>query len=325
MFFSIIIPAYNVQNYIKCCLDSILRQSCNDYEIILVNDGSSDDTGKICAEYSLRFDNIKLINKVNGGLSDARNSGIRIAEGEYILFVDGDDYIAIDSLENLKKLCLEQNSPDVCFLNAVKVYRNGKIALLDEKLDESKVYNHSKYDVLDYISSLRKYPGSACTKLVKRTIIVDNNCFFKMGVKSEDLDWTRCLLFLSSSFGYCDCDYYNYRQNRIGSITNTIKYENFKDLEDVIKLWIHDSETLNEKYRSILLRFACYEYKILLVLATKLDTEYDEKVDASLNNLKYLLKFNDSFQTKMLKYLISILSLRKFIKLLKIYTKHRGI
>ena len=94
MLISIIVPVYNVENYLKECIDSILRQEFRDYEIILVDDGSKDDSGKICDEYGKKYSFISVIHKKNGGLSDARNFGLKIAKGEYILFIDSDDYIA---------------------------------------------------------------------------------------------------------------------------------------------------------------------------------------------------------------------------------------
>ncbi len=89
---SVIVPVYNVERYIKSCLDSIINQSYCDLEIILVNDGSTDQSGRICKEYTLRDSRIRLINKQNGGLSSARNTGLEIAKGNYITFIDADDY-----------------------------------------------------------------------------------------------------------------------------------------------------------------------------------------------------------------------------------------
>lgn len=98
---TIVVPVYKVEKYLNECVDSILRQSYKNFELILVDDGSPDNCGKICEEYKSRFFNIQVIHKENGGLSDARNAGIRVAKGEYITFVDSDDYISDDYLEKL--------------------------------------------------------------------------------------------------------------------------------------------------------------------------------------------------------------------------------
>ena len=91
---SIIIPVYNVEKYLRECLDSILAQSYKDFEIILADDGSTDSSGNICDEYSMKYENIKVLHKNNNGLSSARNAGLDIAQGEYILFIDSDDVVS---------------------------------------------------------------------------------------------------------------------------------------------------------------------------------------------------------------------------------------
>lgn len=95
---SIIVPVYNVEKYLRKCIDSILNQTFKDFELILIDDGSTDESGKICDEYNLKDNRIKVIHKENGGLSSARNAGLDIAQGEYIGFVDSDDWIESDQI-----------------------------------------------------------------------------------------------------------------------------------------------------------------------------------------------------------------------------------
>ena len=109
MTFSVIVPVYNVEKYLAKCLDSILAQTYSDFEIIVVNDGSPDNSQQIIDEYAKNYpDKIKPFIKANGGLSDARNFGVEKASGEYLLFVDSDDYIAEKLLENLHKVIKEK-------------------------------------------------------------------------------------------------------------------------------------------------------------------------------------------------------------------------
>lgn len=103
MLISIIVPIYNVELYLEKCIESIINQTYKNLEIILVDDGSTDSCGKICDEYAKKDNRIKVIHKINGGLSDARNKGMEIAKGKYIGFVDGDDYVASDMYETLYK------------------------------------------------------------------------------------------------------------------------------------------------------------------------------------------------------------------------------
>ena len=122
---SIIVPIYKVENYLKRCIDSILNQTYTNLEIILVDDGSPDNCGIICDEYAKQDCRVKVIHKKNGGLSDARNCGIKVSTGEYLIFVDSDDYILKNMCETLLKNALENNA-DIVSCNFKEVYLNGQ-------------------------------------------------------------------------------------------------------------------------------------------------------------------------------------------------------
>ena len=123
---SIIVPFYNVEPYIKRCIDSILSQTYTDFELILVDDGSTDNSGRICDEYSLKDERIYVIHKVNGGQSSARNAGIDIAKGKYLSFVDADDYIAPLMIETLHKLAIEYNT-DISECGYISVFNEKEV------------------------------------------------------------------------------------------------------------------------------------------------------------------------------------------------------
>ena len=112
MLFSVIIPIYNVQKYLKRCIDSVLSQTFDDYELILVDDGSKDDCGTICDDYAKTNEKIKVIHKQNGGLVSARQAGIQVAAGEYVFHLDGDDAILPDALESAYEI-IEKYHPDM--------------------------------------------------------------------------------------------------------------------------------------------------------------------------------------------------------------------
>lgn len=265
-FVSIIVPVYNVEKYIKCCIESIIRNNNSDYEIILVDDGSKDNSGEICERYAKKYNFIKVIHKVNGGLSDARNAGLKIANGDYILFVDGDDYVNGALIKKIKDDCILQGLPDVVFLGAFKVFPNNKKEQLDDAYIANMIVGKNSIEVLKYIASLKKYPASVCTKLISRKLIEKNALYFEYGKKSEDLDWTKKLLFAANSFGVCNVNYYYYRQLRTGSISNTLGFDNFKDIMEVIENWKKEAVNLNDEKKYVLLSFAAYEYKILLTI-----------------------------------------------------------
>ena len=164
---SIIIPVYNVEKYIERCLESILNQAFNEYEVIIVNDGSTDNSGKICDKYSEINKNINVIHKKNGGVSSARNLGIDVAKGEYIAFIDPDDFIDSNMFkilyENLKEL---NGDIAICSVNEI---RNDNIELGD---NSGEVISYSKDDAIEgYFKG--KYPFNQnylWNKLFKRSL-----------------------------------------------------------------------------------------------------------------------------------------------------------
>ena len=126
MNYSIIVPVYNSENYLKKCLDSLLNQSYTDFEVILINDGSTDKSRDICEQYSDNDFRIKTVNKDNGGLSSARNVGMSVAKGKYITFVDSDDKIYPNSLIDILNW-IKESKTDLCFLSAYKYFQDGKL------------------------------------------------------------------------------------------------------------------------------------------------------------------------------------------------------
>lgn len=322
-FISIIVPVYNIEKYIKNCVNSILKYRKNNYEIILVDDGAKDRSGEICDSFVAENENIKVIHKKNSGLSDARNVGIRAARGEYILFVDGDDYINGLQIENILDDCLKQGFPDVVFLRGFKVFPSERIEPLEEFLEKNKVVGRDSEEVLSYISKLSKYPASVCTKLISKRVIEENNLYFEYGKKSEDLDWTKKLLFAAKSFGISNIDYYYYRQLREGSISNSLSYENFLDIKEVVENWKKEAELLEDNKRNILLSFSAYEYKILLSFYQLLEPKIRIKEKYWLKENKYLLYYRSDKQSVLIRNALKLGGIELTTKLLRIYLNHR--
>lgn len=219
--FSVIVPVYNVENYLCQCVDSILSQEDCVFELILVDDGSTDQSGEICDQYAKKDTRVRVIHKENGGLSDARNAGVREAGGEYLLFVDSDDYIAEHSIQKISMIIKENNNPDIVFLECVKVYTDDQrlIPMNDGVTEE--VNEKRGDDLKTYIAELPKYPASACSKAIRRNFFCEKNLYFKKGIICEDLEWAVRMFLAAETVGYCGTTYYFYRQNRAGSISNS--------------------------------------------------------------------------------------------------------
>lgn len=242
--FSIVVPVYNVAPYLKKCVRSLLAQSVRNYEIILVDDGSDDGSSGICDVFAAKSDKVRVIHKTNGGLSDARNAGIRMAEGEYILFVDGDDFIAGHSLEKIWKTAVEHQKPDVIFLECWKLYGKRKAPMADGI--NCAVSGLNQKEIWNYLSQLSKYPASAGTKAVRRCLFDSGRLYFQKGLLCEDLEWSPRLFLSISSAAYCDCGYYYYRQGRGGSISNTASMKKAEDVLYIVEKWTGYAKKTND-------------------------------------------------------------------------------
>lgn len=212
---SVIVPIYNVEKYLNECVDSILNQTYSNLEIILVNDGSTDNCSNICEEYRVKDNRVKVIHKTNGGLSDARNIGLDISSGEYISFVDSDDAIHPKFIETLYSGILKFNA-DVSFCNVT--FGNFK-----EEFEEWKKMDF-KYFYLDFKNQIIK--TIICNKLFKKELW--NNLRFEKGKLHEDM-FVFPFLFYGREFAFVDQSLYFYRQ-RTGSITKSKKEENWLDI-----------------------------------------------------------------------------------------------
>lgn len=238
---SIIVPVYNVADYLPKCLDSLLAQDLpqNEYEIIVVNDGSTDNSGNIAQQYADKYTNITLINQANQGLSGARNTGIKCAKGDYIQFVDSDDYLEENVLGGLMTQ-VEKDNLDVLRFK----YQNVRINNESKEYEVFKPYKSDSFlfdnyssSVTDGISFLNERFGTACYAvmfIIRKTIL--DNCIFKQRIYFEDTEWTPRMILKSNRIASTDTIVYNYLM-REGSITKAInKDKQRKVIEDKIKL-----------------------------------------------------------------------------------------
>lgn len=176
---SIIVPVYNVEKYLNKCLDSILAQTFEDYELLLIDDGSSDKSGNICDEYEKKDKRVKVFHKENGGLSSARNAGIDAACGEYIGFIDSDDYIDNDMFEQLYN-DVTKNDADVAVCGIYNCYRN--VVRLECSRNIYKIVDNE--EALRLVLESKIVSVHACNKLFKKECFVEDR--FPVGMTSED-------------------------------------------------------------------------------------------------------------------------------------------
>ena len=233
--FSIIVPIYNVERYLEQCIESVLVQDYQNYELILVDDGSPDNSIDICTKYAKQYSNIVFVHKINGGLSDARNVGIKIARGEYLMFLDSDDYWeGTTILSDLQKI-INENNPDVIFNYMSSVYPD---KIIIHYMNREKLVGSFREDFQGlYQEGI--YLGFAWTKIVKRDVILKNKLFFIKERYFEDIPWSFSLAKYINSYAiYKNC-FYMYRRERKGAISSVVTKKNqislFKNLSEIFQ------------------------------------------------------------------------------------------
>lgn len=277
---SIIVPVYNVADYLPKCLDSLLAQDLpqNEYEIIVVNDGSTDNSGDIAQQYADKYANITLINQSNQGLSGARNTGIKHANGEYIQFVDSDDYIEKNVLGGLMKQ-VEKDDLDVLRYNYHNINTKGDIFV---PFKSGKPYVDYSSIVVTGEKFLQERLGYGCYAwqfIIKTNMLTTNQCFFKNGIYFEDTQWTPRMLLLAKRVSSTEIVVYNYLW-RIGSIT-------LPDNEHKVKKIIEDKISLIKDLRIQQSQFGCdkwYKWVIDMTIMSILSI-----VSSNYNKYKFYL------------------------------------
>ncbi len=227
---SVIVAVYNIKEYLPRCVDSVLGQTYKNLEIILVDDGSSDGSGQICDAYADRDGRVHVIHKKNGGLSDARNAGLEAAAGDYIGFVDGDDWIEPDMYRAMYEAC-EREGAEVA---ACRYKQITKTAVIDASAGNS--VSLSKREALEiYVCGDERYLiyNSVWSKLFSADLI--QGMRFPVGKNSEDIMFTTKAFCKMERLAYLDTAYYNYVLDREGSIMNEKAGE--RRLRDEIPFW----------------------------------------------------------------------------------------
>lgn len=212
---SIIIPVYNIEKHLNSCIKSLITQTYSNIEIILVDDGSTDGSASLCDIYALEDSRIKVIHKTNGGLSSARNAGLAIASGDYIMFVDGDDYLVNNAIEILVSL-IEQNPVDFIQFDYLETEAEYSQNVNNEICDPEIVTGTRT--MFQKLYEIGGAAASACTKFYKKELF--DNLSFKEGIIHEDEYFTTYLLQQAKSALYIPCKLYYYVM-RQGSIVKS--------------------------------------------------------------------------------------------------------
>lgn len=290
---SVIVPVYNVENYLRRCIDSILNQTYQNLEIILIDDGSTDSSSIICDEYANMYDRIVVIHKKNGGLSDARNTGLKKMSGTYFICVDSDDYILPNCIEYLYGLAIEYNA-DIAICNHTFSFENGNFK--DYKVEKrNKIY--TPYDAINEILYQGNFTHSAWAKLYCKNVA--NDVYYPVGQLYEDICTTTRFILNSNKvvFGYKSMYIYTIRSNSIMTVAFN------KNKFDLIKQ-VNNLENILSKYRCFLKAFKSFRFSMYCHLFYQISDSYEIERHNIFNLIKsdrlsILFDRNTRFKNKL--------------------------
>lgn len=322
---SFIVPVYRVEAYIRQCVKSIIEQTYTNFEIILVDDGSPDLCPMICDQLAIADSRIVVIHKLNGGLSDARNVGLEKATGDYVIFVDSDDFW-VDKYQLEQLMQTVSLNPACDFIGFNCSYYYSEQDLFKKWIPfPATILNSFDKNLITYeLVASGTFPMSACLKVVKREFLVDNNIVFKVGILSEDIPWFIKLLNKSSQCVFVNQYIYAYRQNVNGSISNSFNERSFESILEIIdeELKMIDSYSFSDKAKDALMSFLGYE--ICILYGSLHAFPHAERKDKRqiLSSYLWLLNYTVNPKVRLVNSCRKYLGMLITEKLLQLYMKH---
>ena len=320
---SVIVPVYNVEKWLNMCIDSILAQSYKNLEVILVNDGSTDKSKDICDSYSKKDNRVRVLNIKNSGQSVARNIGLKEAKGDYILFIDSDDYISDKAIIEKFINILDSNNYDFIYTSYCR-FEDGNEEKITEilpiNLTNDEIKNKEGKDILVDLLNKNSFHHAPYLKVCRKEFILNNKLFFREGYYHEDAEWTFKVFYYAKKIFIDDKPWYMRRMRENSTITSRNESAICKKLcdrliiaDDLIKFF--EKENASKVIIDDLVRMYWGDLMITRGVKEKDNIKKCTKVIASTKNVlnkssvkKYLIG------NKLIKYL----GAKNFINLLKI-------
>lgn len=286
---SVIVPVYKVERYLTQCVESIQKQTYQNIEIILVDDGSPDRCPQMCDEFAKKDSRIKVIHKANGGLSDARNYGIEAATGDYLIFIDSDDYWDSDTaLDHCMKVSISLDA-EVTIFGFKKFYQESE----ESEIVPMTIHPEECHQLLPIEQLLKNnvFTTSACNKLIKASFFNDpSHIRFVKGQLSEDIEYCSQILLLAQRFAVVPENFYVYRQERRDSISSNIGIKNLTDIATVIEKYINKSKGI--EYNLPLLNYLSLQYILLMTITTFLSYKETKDILRKMKEFWWITKYD---------------------------------
>lgn len=312
---SIIIPVYNVEQYVEKCILSIINQGVENIEIIIVDDGSTDQSLSICYDMKNKYDFLNIYHKENGGLSSARNYGLGKASKDYVMFVDSDDLMPNHSTKTiLNKINME--NADVIIGRYSIINDNDDIIKESKYIDINKINTFSKEECIEYIfGNLKEAVWNVWRYIYNRRFLLDKELFFKEGILSEDVDFTPRVMLALDTISAINLSIYCYRKDRVNSIMNIPSAKRLNDLNDTIFLLIKKLEGFKTEAHiqaiiNKLIREYIYNGPFIFDILTN---NKDNLLRIYKKNFYYIISMTTEFNMVILRVFSRFLGVDKFI------------
>lgn len=324
---SVIIPIYKVEKYLCQCVDSVIQQNLNNIEIILVDDGSPDECPKICDNYASKFSYIHVIHKTNGGLSSARNAGIQVATGQYIVFMDSDDWWNPKiSVSRIMEEILQKPQVDMFLFTSFDFIEGEGLFKRVEHENLKSIRTDSVEHYYQDLLANGNLEVSAATKILKASFIKSNKLFFKEGIVSEDCEWILRLLRVVQNVSILSYPLYICRMGRKDSITNTIGKKNISDMLGIIQssMDYYASVNSNKKIMPYEYCYCAYLWFCALGLSLKIPKQDYKELVSKFKATSSVCGYSNSKKTKMAYCAYKVFGLNGAKCILGSYIKLKG-
>lgn len=319
--FSVIIPMYNAGKLIEPCINSLLSQTYENFEIIIIDDGSTDLSPQLVKDYSDQ--RITLYNLKNGGANNARNFGFTQSDGDLIFFMDQDDFIIGDNFfMKINELFCNDSALDFVIFKYMEYFQTNDFYKKRPNFSELSINSKDKYTKLFNLIKNGNVPISPWDKVFSKRFLNNSNIIFPVGLIAGDINWFIDIMQSANKFELVNESFYGYRRQVSTSLTNSFtisKFENFLHIIEIESVRI--LEQIESPFKELYLSFIAYEYCILMAMMSKINKKDLGLYSKRIESVKWLLKYDINVKVRQVKLLFRFTGYRIGSKLLSLYIK----
>lgn len=314
--FSIIIPVYRVEQYLDQCVQSVVAQTYREFEVILVDDGSPDNSSALCDRWAEKDSRIRVIHQENQGLSGARNTGIQAASGDYLMFLDSDDWWSGETVLQTVAERLEKTGADVLSFNYQKIYGSKRETPYFGDLADAPENLKGKAS-LKYMIDKGLWISCAWNKVIRHQITENNELLFRPGISSEDMDWTLRLSLYAQNFDYIGFVAVLYRQRK-SSISHTVLPRRVEDMCGNVKECLRLLRNTTPDRAKYLKPFVAFQFATVVYNYAGLSAQHRlPKMKERIVTLLPLLNWSDHAKVKAIRLCVNYLGFSITVWLLR--------